>query len=64
MEHRLVGTGRGDLTQYSSSEREPVGESRAVPGTLLGPEGPGVCSTLSGTGLRLNRSPSSLTVGG
>lgn len=42
MEHRLFGTGRGDLTQYSSSEQEPVGESRAVPGTLLGPEGPGV----------------------
>ena len=57
MEHRLVGTGRGGLTQYSSSEREPVGWSRAVLGTLLGPEGPGAWrSTLSGAGLRSNRS--------
>ena len=47
MEHRLVGTGRDDLTQYSSSEQEPVSETRAVPGTLLGPEGPGITLDLS-----------------
>ena len=50
MEHRLVGTGRDDLTQYSSSEQEPVGEKRTVPGTLLGPEGPGFTLDLSDDG--------------
>ena len=50
MEHRLVGTGHDDLTQYSSSEQEPVSEARTVPGTLLGPEGPGFTLDLSDDG--------------
>jgi hypothetical protein len=45
VEHRLVGTGRDDLTQYSSSEQEPVRKARTVLGALLGPEGPGTSST-------------------
>ena len=50
MEHQLFGNDDVDLAQYSSSEQEPAKDTESIPGTLLGPEGPGESLNLSDCG--------------